>query len=445
MLVFGGYGSKTGRQELSPEFYYDLYSLNLNDLSFNKLWTLDALTTSFVPCEELIADQKSGSFYTLVYNKSKYATFLHLAKFQIENNKYQLFKDSIPYNFLDIESWSTLFLDRKTTQLIAITNHNSDISLFSISYPPLMAADVSQNDQSEWKRYIGLTVFLLIVGLIIILYFLFRKIKGKNKHAYLPKQWEHLDIAPVEQFERKTISAIFLMGGFQIYEKKGNNITAAFSPTLKQLFLFIFLNTIKNGKGVSSSKLDEVFWYDKSGDSARNNRNVNISKLRSVLGEIGGLELINENSYWKIKIEDNIFCDYSEILSILRKAKTTQLTESEINQLIWLYSFGEFVPQIQTEWMDRFKSLFANETIDGISLLLGNSEIRNNLSFRYQLAECILAYDPLNDEAFVVKCSALYRLGKKGMAKNLYNAFARDYKLALGINYAISFDNVIKQ
>lgn len=37
VLVFGGYGSKSGKQELSPEFYYDLYSLDLHDYSFKKL------------------------------------------------------------------------------------------------------------------------------------------------------------------------------------------------------------------------------------------------------------------------------------------------------------------------------------------------------------------------------------------------------------------------
>ena len=96
------------------------------------------------------------------------------------------------------------------------------------------------------------------------------------------------------------------MGGFQIYNGKGRDVTAAFSPTMKQLFLFIFLHTLKNEKGISSSKLDEALWYDKMGESARNNRNVNISKLRSALEEVHGLEVINENSYWKVKIDDTI-------------------------------------------------------------------------------------------------------------------------------------------
>jgi two-component SAPR family response regulator len=204
------------------------------------------------------------------------------------------------------------------------------------------------------------------------------------------------------------------------------------------------LHTIKNEKGVSSAKLDEVLWYDKSGESARNNRNVNISKLRTILDEVEGVEVINENSYWKIRMDAATYCDYCEILNLLRKSKSINLGESEIKQLIGLLSFGEFLPAIQTEWMDGFKSRFANEIIDEISSLLNGNLVKANFSLRYHLAECILVSDPLNDEAFAIKCSVLYHLGKKGMAKNIYDSFCREYKQVLGIDYAVPFNDTIK-
>jgi two-component SAPR family response regulator len=444
MLVFGGYGSKTGRQELSPEYYYDLHSLNLSDYTFKKLWTLNAPAKPFVPCESLIADQQNGCFYTLIYNNGRYSTFLHLAKFGIEKNEYQLFNDSIPYDFLDTNSFSSLYLDKKTSQLIAITVHNSDASLYVMAYPPLLPEDVYQSLPLHARWYVWLIVILLSVGLISGTYFLIRSRKRSSKKERLYELIDHPNIAAIEPIERKTVSSIYFMGGFQIFDSKGRNVTSDFSPTLKHLFLFIFLNTVKNEKGISSATLDEVLWFDKSGDSARNNRNVNISKLRSILDELGGVEVVNDNSFWRIKMKSTIFCDYCEALNLLRKANTTSLDENEINQLIALLSFGEFLPAIQTEWMDKFKSGFANETIDGLSLLFNLKEVRNNLSLRYHLAECILVYDSLNDEAFAVKCSILYNLGKKGMAKNLYDSFCREYKKSLGIDYAIVFNDIIK-
>ncbi|NEW81902.1 MAG: hypothetical protein GZ094_06020 [Mariniphaga sp.] len=444
MLVFGGYGSKTGRQELSPEFYYDLYSVNLNDYSFKKLWTLDTPSTPFVPCEELIPAKQSDSFYTLIYNRDNFATYLHLAKFGIEKNVYQIYDDSIPYKFLDTQSWSSLFLDQKTSRLIAVTTNNSDVSLYSIAYPPLMPEDVYQSDSVVGKLQIELTILILVGSLIFTLYFLIRRKKRKNKHVQFEEQIEHPNIVPIELRERKTISSIYFMGGFQIYDRKGANITGSFPPTLKQLFLFLFLYSIKNGKGVSSAKLDEVLWFDKSGESARNNRNVNISKLRTVLEEIGGVEVVNENSLWKIKMNNLIFCDYTEILHLIRQSKASGITETEIIELLALLSFGEFLPNIQSEWMDAFKSQFANETIDRLSSLFIENVVKGNLNLRYHLAESILVFDPLNDEAFSIKCSVLYHLGKKGTAKNFYDSFCREYKHLLGVDYAVSFNDTIK-
>ncbi len=444
MLVFGGYGSKSGRQELSPEFYYDLYLLNLNDYSFKKIWTLDPPEKPFVPCEALIADQQEGIFYTLLYNRINYASSLHLAKFGIEKNEYQLFNDSIPYNFLDTKSWSTLFLDKKTSRLIAITTHNSEVSLYSLAYPPLLPGDVYQRVPFHTRWYIWIMVIMLSISFIWISYIFIRKRKNRDKKERLYELVDHPNIAAIEPIDRKTVSSIFFMGGFQIYDGKGRNITSAFSPTLKHLFLFIFLHTIKNEKGISSAKLDEVLWFDKSGDSARNNRNVNISKLRAILDELGGVEVVNDNSFWKIKMGPNIFCDFCEALHLLRKANSTNMGEIEINQLIALLSFGEFLPAVEADWMDEFKSRFANEAIDGLSSLFKLKEVWSNVSLRYHLAECILVYDPLNDEAFAVKCSVLYHLGKKGKAKNLYDSFCKDYKKALGIDYAILFNDTIK-
>ncbi len=369
MLVYGGYGSKSGQQELSPETYYDLYSLNLIDYSFKKLWKLEAPATPFVPCESLVADQKAGVFYTLIYNRGSFSTFMRLAKFGIEKNEYKPFNDSIPYSFLDTKSISTLFLDKKTSQIVALTCHNSDIALYSIGYPPLMQQDVFQNEPAKEKWYIWVIAILGAVILVFFSIFLFRKKSPINRKDELSMQELHPHIIPIETIERKTISSIFFLGEFQINDQNGSNITGLLSPMLKQLFLFIFLNTIKNNRGVASAKLDEVLWNDKFGESARNNRNVNISKLRSILEKVNGFEFVNENSYWKIKAEEPLWCDYTRILQLLRKSRKGTMEESEITELISLLSAGEFLATIHAEWIDALKAQFDYEIVDQCRLV----------------------------------------------------------------------------
>ncbi len=443
-LVFGGYGSKTGKQELSPEFYYDLYVQNLKDFSFRKIWTLDAPAVPFVPCESLIADEQNGQFYTLLYNRTNFSTYLHLAKFNIERPEYQHYNDSIPYSFLDTKSWSTLLLDKKSSQLIAITTHDSEVNLYSIAYPPLMPGDVYQSAPAESKWHLLFIGLFLIGALALAAYMLFRKKKNQATKKGLYEQVEHPNLLPVQPIILEKASSVLLIGEFRIYSRKDRDVTSAFSPTMKQLFLFIFLHTLKSEKGVSSAKLDEVLWYDKMGESARNNRNVNISKLRSAVEEVKGLEVVNENSYWKVKIDDSIYCDCCEVLKILQQSKSTTPDENEIDRLIGLLSHGEFLPAIQNDWMDGFRSWFANEIIDGLSALFIKNVVKANFSLRYHMAECILVYDPLNDEAFSVKCSILYHLGKKGMAKNLYDSYNKEYKQVLGIEYKVSFNDTIQ-
>ncbi len=444
MLVFGGYGSKSGRQELSPEFYYDLFSLNLSDYSFKKLWSMDIPAKPFVPCEALIPDQKADIFYTLVYNRINYASSLHLAKFGIDKDEHQFFNDSIPFSFLDTKSWSTLLLDQKTKQLIAITSHNSEVAMYAIAYPPLMPDDVFQGTPSKSSWYVWLIGVLLSGSAIFVLLTLLHKKKVQTRREGFYQQIEHPSIVPIEPIERKTISSIYLIGGFKIYNSKGLDITSAFSPTLKQLFLFLFLHTIQKGKGISSAKLDEILWSDKFGDSARNNRNVNVSKLRTILDELEGADVVNENSFWEIVLKNNIFCDYCVISNLLKKAKSKSLTESEILELISFLSVGEFLPSMHNEWMDDFKLRFTSEVIDGLSSLFNDVTVQHNISLRYHLAESILLYDPLNEEAFNMKCSVLYHLGKKGMAKSLYDSFCREYKQVLGIDYSVLFIDCIQ-
>lgn len=441
ILIFGGYGSKTGRQELSPEFYYDLHALNLKDFSLRKLWTLNTPSKSFVPCEALIPDQEEGIFYTLVYDRTNFASALHLAKFAIAKNEYQIYNDSIPYNFLDTESWCSLFHDKPTNQLLAVTSHNSEVVIYSIAYPPLMSQDISQEEVQGGKWYLWAIFGLALAGL---LFFLYTKKKGTGKKKSNVHKLDHPSIIPIEPLERTTKSSIYLIGGFQVYDSGGKDLTSSFSPTLKQLFIYILLNSVNHGKGVSSSKLDEVLWYDKIGESARNNRNVNISKLRQILEKIGGIELTAESSVWKIKLEDFVFCDYTESLHLLSTLKSGRLNEPDMLRLIALLSDGDFLLTIQNEWIDRFKSHFTNQIVDTFTPLLNEGLSVHKMSLLYHISECILTYDQLNDEAFAMKCSIIYQLGKKGLAKNLYDAFCHEYKMALGIDYAVSFNDIVK-
>lgn len=451
ILIFGGYGSKTGRQELSPEFYYDLYYMDGRDFSLKKLWTLDTVMSPFVPCESLLVDAQTKSFYTLIYNTSNFETSLRLVNFKIDEPEIMFFADSIPYKFLDTKSWSTLFLNEGTSELIALTVYDSEVNLYSLAYPALLPEHVYQQHllgKSQFalsNLWTILTLSILILALAS-LYF-FKKSKKSHLSHKLTNQISSPGILPVSKIQREIPSSIYFLGGLQVYNKKGYDITSNFTPTLKQLFLLIYLSSLKNGKGISSVKLKDTLWFDKTDSSARNNQNVNISKLRNLLEKVGDIKLDNNTTYWKITLDKGVYCDYTEALELIEKSKASQFLEQEdIFRFIQIISSGELCPNAQSDWMDEFKADFANKVIDTLTLLSKNlpDNIQNKYNLLCDISECILKYDNLNEEAIATKCSILYQSGKKGVAKHSYDLFCREYKNLLGVEYPLTFNEVLK-
>lgn len=124
-----------------------------------------------------------------------------------------------------------------------------------------------------------------------------------------------------EIIKEKPISCIRLLGGFQVFNRTGEDITGSFSLITRQLFVFLLLHSIKDGKGTTSQKIDEVFWFGMDKASATNNRSVNIRKLRLILKEIGDITLVNENSYWHLDIGKEITCDYYDAINTINYIK----------------------------------------------------------------------------------------------------------------------------
>jgi len=83
--------------------------------------------------------------------------------------------------------------------------------------------------------------------------------------------------------------------------------------------------------------------------------------------------------------------------------------------------------------------------VDTLFDFLNLPGIKENLYLLNYIAECILKFDNISEEALALKCSTLCKLGKKGLAKAVYDNFARKYVSLLGTDYPISFNDIINQ
>lgn len=443
VLIFGGFGSPTGNQGINPQHFYDLYSLDLRDKNIRKIKEIKGSHTPFTPvANAIVTDDKSG-FYTLIYNNINYNTHLQLAEIGIDSEKFRVYEDSIPYNFLDTESWAGLFLNSQESKLIAVTLTDSLIEIYQQAFPPLLKSEATQAHKTNPGKS---TLLFVLIGGIIIFVGSIALWKYRKQGIPIPPAKNHqiTESAKNSVAAKDQATAIILMGGFQIFDRNGDDVTGQFTPTIKQLFLLIYLSSILGKKGISSEMLTELLWSDKSATSARNNRNVNISKIRLILEKVSpDLVLNHENTFWKIEHGETVYSDILDSQRLIEKVKFNKnLTEPETERLLKNSSRGGICPGVQTDWMDQFKADFTAQLLDALLALILDTKDHRLIA---KISDSILKLDPLNDEALRRKCYALISLGKKGQALTAYNQFCKDYSNLLGQEFDVDFGEFLQE
>lgn len=171
---------------------------------------------------------------------------------------------------------------------------------------------------------------------------------------------------------------------------------------------------------------------------------MNISKLRLLLKEIGGINIAYKNSYWYMTIDSSVNCDYIEICDLLRMVKEgSEINVGLLNKIAELGSRGELLPDITEEWADKFKSeyliLLSDVLLDAYEFVKKNKD----LMLLLKLSETMLSCDSTDETAIQNKCYALYHLGKKGLAKQCYENFCAEYIRVLGVRPDFNYTDII--
>jgi two-component SAPR family response regulator len=450
VLIFGGYGSESGAQELSSQNYYDLYMIDTKNMKSEKLWEFSPPDTGFVVSNSLIVDTVARCFYALCFPRQLYNTALSLYRFSIDHPGYEVLADNIPFKFEDIYSYCDIYLDKKRRELIAVTfspvepDVSTEVSIYTLAYPPLARTSLYQQEDrgSNYSTRVGI---LIVVALLIMYVFVvyIRRKRGKNESSPIETVDEAaVNIKPLFRHAKK--QAVYLFGGFQTFDREGCDITGDFSALLKQLFLLILLYTLKDGKGISSAKLHEILWGNKTENSAKNNRNVSVSRLRQIFEKIGVVRIKNLNSLWTVEFDDNVYCDYYDALILMESMKEgANRTGQNVRRLLSVVSAGELLPNLQSEWADPFKAGFSNNLIDLFLELIRQPDLDILQQERINMANSILMHDTLNEEALKLKCQLLVKTGKNGLAKNVYAAFTKAYFASFGTPFKYTFEQIL--
>ncbi|MEY3500552.1 MAG: hypothetical protein RL308_2221, partial [Bacteroidota bacterium] len=457
IYVLGGYGSDSGNQLLNPKSYFDLLGYSIKEKKFVKKFEIPHIIDEMIVGNNIWIDKKNRDFYALISDKTKSKGYLQILKGNIDNPKAELVGSKIPYAFLDVKSFATLYYFPKKKKFLAYTSFLTDsiqtqFKIYSIEYPPIVKKDIpAQSDITNVKYIFYYVAFLLLFvsGLVWYLY-------SKKHKARIDVKGNEVDIFPfndsiskVDEIDFELISndvdyQIIFFGGFQIIDNKQNDITNKFPPLLKELFLLIWLYSLKNNKGISPDKLIEILWYDKDIKSAQNNKSVNIAKLKGLLSKVGGCKLTCDTGYWKIKFDPKILKnDYFEVMQIM-ETKRKEIKKNHINHLIKITKKGSFLLNLNYEWLDSFKSDVSDRIVDTLVDFGENFTIEEEPDFMINLADSIFNFDSINEEAMFFKCKAQYIMGKHSLAESTFKKFIKEYEILYGQEYEYSFVEVLK-
>ncbi|MBV7531060.1 kelch repeat-containing protein [Chitinophaga sp. sic0106] len=467
IYILGGYGSRSGDQVLRPQHLYDFMRFNTKTKEFKKIFTLENTGTPFVFASSIIIDTINQTYYGLCYDESRYDTRLKMIKGSLYSPAYQFVGDEIPYAFQDVISDADLFYCPRSRQLLAVTlladlGKQTTIKIYSIGFPPLpfeVAAKQTGLHFSWW--WLG----VLLLPLIALVLWPRKKTKKINvtdtpvvpesvahtpepapgrtpAPAEAPQDKALLEPAPFVR-DRKVAISIYLFGNFEILDTNGNEYSLQFSPLLKELFLVILLYTLKNGKGISSEKLNDIFWGDKEGKIAKNNLSVNMVRLKGILAKIGELSIKKEGERWTLDYNPaEISIDLMDFLEV--KTQHPEHGRQKLGYLLYFVSRGAFLKQTEYAWLDDIKSDYTNKITDELLEESRYLDIQQDADTLVETANCILSFDPLSEEALRLKCRALIALGRHSLAKNAYERFTKEYAKVYGEDYPVAFTEIVK-
>lgn len=452
VFILGGYGSPSRKQIFGPENYFDLMAFSVTERKFVKKFDVDMPFKDMSFANSLVIDPGNRSYFALAFPILKYNGNLQLIRGSLDDPSIELVGSELPYLFKDTESFADLFYFPYSQKLIAFTGYSAStphtsINLYSIQFPPNAIEYTAEIEKSGFLKYAAIFMGVILLGLTLI-YHLFRK-----KESDINSSFDHSPSPAFEKPERvdtlvtgeKTVfdespkkSAIFFFGGFRAFSKTGEEITFKFTPLLKELFLLIWFYTLKNDKGISSERLAEILWFGKSSRSARNNRAVNIAKLKLVLSEVGPVEITHKTGYWKIIFEPTeIYSDYFDFLKITGSKES--VTKKENLQLVEIAKKGAFLANLNYEWLDEYKAVTSEKIIDKLLSFAKTLKLKKDTHLIIQIAEDILNFDPINEEAMILKCRALIELGMHSRSKTTYQKFSGEYKILYDQEYEKSF------
>jgi hypothetical protein len=105
---------------------------------------------------------------------------------------------------------------------------------------------------------------------------------------------------------------------------------------------------------------------------------------------------------------------------------------------------GKLLPFTQFEWLDSYQTEFSNRLIDTLLQYREYDEVKKDLMLMLKMADVILLHDNIDEDAISLKCYALFHMGHKKKAIDVFSKFSIEYESLLAEKTHLVFDELIK-
>lgn len=300
------------------------------------------------------------------------------------------------------------------------------------------ALDLNANPMGNLNTWLLVSLVFLVIALGVTAY-LFRKHwkRTHEKSQLLAPDKGRSKSGETVEIQKNVVN---LFGEFTVIDRNGENITALFTPKIKQIFLLILLYSSRGGQGISGNDLANYIWGDSEGKKIKSLRSVSILKLRKILERLDKMEVLFNASHYTLQVKPPLTCDYLIYLDMLREKRVN--TKKDFEQVYRIISRGEVFEGESFEWMDDYKSYVCNSSVDVMSRFIGSYSIKDEADAVIQIAEQILVNDPSNEEALSYKVRALIAHNNFKQARYAYDKFCNEFKSMYGEPFGLSFEQI---
>ena len=436
--LYGGQGNESGKQEEGHRRLTNLYLLRMKDTSFIKIGDIGNKSGAILSPPALLSDSLNNQLLFMgssEFNENEIS--FRIFNYDFTGKKFNAMSESFEsfYHFRP-----PLYYDSENNEFVTLQAKKEGKDSLYIYIKSLSSPLLTENQYSNllkpkfsWK-FLAKNDFILIVLLMISVVPIYYYIRKKNRKPLNTEAF-----SSDHNIAEPTSNSIYLFGNFRVIDKNSKDIAKEFSPKIKQLFIILLMKSYNgSSSGISTDALTTYLWPEASNESAKNNRNVSLNKLRSILSKLDTVEIKVDHNIFELSISENIYCDYVFYQSIMNRNGDLINRVAKVKEIL---SRGELLNGEGYDWVDGQKAHIIEDSISKLKkiLLSGSTDPES----RIDIADSLLLLDSVNEFGLSEKIKALVEIGHHSQAKITFDLYAKEYHRLYAEKYQKSFSDFL--